>query len=313
MKKAFLVKVITYFFIILFLYTGVAKLMDVHVFKEQLISSPLMSSLAGIITWALPIGELLLAVALFIPAFQLKGLFATLALMSLFTIYVVTILFMDNHLSCSCGGMIENLSPRQHVIFNSACVILSAVAITLARRQEPVTRVKWWTGASVLSLFLFLGWILFTAFSTPATAKTGMEGRLLPPMDLLLEDSVTHFNTSNIPDGQPFVIIGFDPFCKHCQAETQDLLQHIQQLKGTHIYYVTPYPFWQMKAFYQYFKLAQYSNITIGRDAQDRFLKYFEAPNIPFTVIFDAHKRLNQAYVGELDANKLIQAINRSS
>jgi hypothetical protein len=230
MKKALLIDIISYFFILLFLYTGVAKLMEIHQFKEQLVSSPLVGSMAGIVTWALPIGELILAVALFIPAFRMKALYATLVLMTLFTVYVIVILLMDNQLSCSCGGIIEELSLKQHVLFNSACVILSAVAITVARRQEPAMRVKWLTSTSVICLLLFIGWTLFTAFTAPITAKTGMEGRLLPSIDMLLPDSVTHFNTAGIPNGKPFVVIGFQPWCTHCQAETQDIIQHIQQL-----------------------------------------------------------------------------------
>src|ERR1700747_255939 len=118
MKKSILVDIITYFFVLLFLYTGVAKLLEVQTFKEQMASSPLLGSMSGIITWALPIGEILLAIALFIPAFRLKALYVTFVLMALFTIYVVAILFMDNEISCSCGGIVEELTPKQHIIFN---------------------------------------------------------------------------------------------------------------------------------------------------------------------------------------------------
>jgi thiol-disulfide isomerase/thioredoxin len=309
MKKALLVDIICYFFILLFLYTGVAKLMEIQQFKEQLVSSPLVGSIAGILTWALPIGELILAVALFIPAFRLKALYATLVLMTLFTVYVIVILFMDNQLSCSCGGIIEELSPKQHVLFNSACSILSAVAIALARRQEPTMRVKWLTSTSVICLLLFIGWTLFTAFTAPITAKTGMEGRLLPSFDLLLPDSLTHFNTADIPTGNPFVVIGFQPWCTHCQAETQDIIQHIQQLKGISIYYVTPYPFWQMKAFYKHYQLQQYSNIIMGRDSQGNFFSYFKATSVPYTAVFDAQKRLKKVFSLQTDAKSLLRAI----
>ena len=112
MKRTILADAITYFFILLFLYTGAAKLLDIHTFKEQLLSSPLLGSLAGIVAWALPIGENLLAIALFIPAFRLKALYVTLGVMSLFTIYVIVILFMDNQLSCSCGGDHRRIDPE---------------------------------------------------------------------------------------------------------------------------------------------------------------------------------------------------------
>jgi thiol-disulfide isomerase/thioredoxin len=311
MKKTILVDIITYFFILLFVYTGVAKLMEIHLVKEQLLSAPLLGSpvLANSITWALPIGELLLAIMLFIPKFQLKGLYITLALMSLFTIYVMIILFMDNHLSCSCGGIIEELSPKQHVLFNSACIVLCGVAIAIRRRQESTRRFRWVTNTSAIGLFAIVGWTLFTAFSAPATIKTGMEGRLLPAFDLLLTDSATHLNTADIPTGKPFIVIGFSPWCTHCQAETRDIIKHMQELKDTRIYYVTAFPFGQMKAFYGYFKLAQYPNIVMGRDLKNYFLSYFKATGVPYTAIFDSKKRLKQVLGGETKADLLAKLV----
>ena len=309
MKKPFVVGSISFFFIILFLYTGVSKLMDLHLFREQLLSSPLIGPMAGIVVWALPIGELLLAIALFIPGWQLKALYASLALMTLFTSYVVAILFMDNHLSCSCGGIIEELSPRQHVLFNSACVVLSVVAIVVERKRQPSIRFNWLTGSSAIGLFLLVGWTLFTAFSVPAAVKTGMEGRLLPSFDLLLADSATHLNTADIPTGQPFIVIGFSPWCIHCQAETRNIVSHIRQFGNTRIYYVTPAPFSDMKTFYLHFRLAQYPNIIMGRDGKDSFLRYFKAPGVPYTIVLDAKKRIKLVMFGEADALTLIKAL----
>lgn len=307
MKKNILPDIIGYFFIVLFIYTGIAKFTEIHLVREQLLSAPLLESplLANIITWALPIGEILLAVVLFIPQLQLTGLYITLALMAIFTIYVIAILFMDSHLSCSCGGIIEELSPKQHVLFNSACVILSAVAILIRRRGQLTWKFRWVTGTSTILLFAIVGWTLFTAFSAPATIKTGLEGRLLPSFDLLLTDSATHLNTADIPTGEPVIVIGFSPWCRHCQAETRDIVKNIRKLKNTRIYYVTAYPFGQMKLFYKAFKLDQYPNIVMGRDAKDYFLPYFKANGVPYTAVFDSRKRLKQVFGGETKADTL--------
>jgi len=314
MKKSLLVEIIAFFFILLFVYTGVVKLSEVQTFKQELTSSPLLGSFAGIITWALPISEILLAIALFIPAFRLKALYATFGLMAFFTIYVVAILFIDSQISCSCGGIIEELSPKQHIVFNSACVILSVVAIAIQRKQQPSRQFTWVTGSSALGLFLVVGWILITAFTKPAIAKTGMEGRLLPSFDLLLPDSATRLNTGAIPIGKPFIVIGFSPWCTHCQAETRDLLAHIDQFKNVDIYYVTPYPFWQMKAFYKVFHLDKYPNIIMGKEVtKDVFLSYFKAPGVPYTAVFDAQKRLKSAFVSQANVEKLARAVTEQN
>jgi hypothetical protein len=307
MKRSPIVNSIAFFFILLFLYTGVAKLMEINQFKEQMSSSPLLGSMAGFISWALPMGEVLLAILLFIPAWRLKGLYLSAGLMTLFTIYVIALLFIDNHLSCSCGGIVEELSPRQHLLFNSACIILSLVGILVARRQQSTTRFRWMTATGTLSLFLLLGWTLFAAFTAPTTVKTGLEGRLLPSFSLLLPDSTTHLNTADIPTGKPLIFIGFSPICTHCQQETREIISHIDELKGTEIYFVTSFPFKDMKIYYEYFKLSKYPNIKIGVDVKDYFFPYFNSPGVPYVVVYDSKKRLKQAMTGRLGINDIIK------
>jgi thiol-disulfide isomerase/thioredoxin len=308
MKKTFWFSTITWFFIILFIYTGVAKLTDLASARDRLVFSPLPAPLASISAWSLPICELLLAVALFIPAIRLKALYATLILMTLFTAYVLIILSIDDHISCGCGGIVEELSPKQHVLFNSTCVILSAIAILISRRQKSTPGFNWLTGTSVICLLLAVGWTLFTAFTTPGKVKSGMEGSELPAFNILLVDSATNLNSAVIPGGEPFIVFRFEPWCIHCQAETRNIIQHMQQLKNIRIYYITASPFSEMKAFYQYFKLARYPNIIMGRDTDNFFLHYYKPSSIPYLVVFDAKKRLITAVKGETDIDYLRQA-----
>lgn len=311
MKKTILVDAITFFFILLFLYTGVAKLLEIHTIKEQMLSSPFLNSpfLAAAISWVLPIGEILLAIALFIPRWHIIALYTTCVLMTLFTLYVIVILLIDSQISCSCGGIIEELSPKQHVIFNSSCVLLCVLAIAIQRKEKPDRRFAWITRSSIIGLFLLVGWIVFAAFTRPALAKTGMEGRLLPSFDIRLQDSVTVFNTASIPAGKPFIIIGFAPWCKHCQAETRDILAHIGQFKNINIYYVTLDDFSLMKHFYHYFQLNKYPNITVGKETKEVFFSYFKSTTIPYSAIFDGKKRLKTVFIHQTTADKLAQAL----
>lgn len=305
MKPNLLVNIIAFFFILLFLYTGIAKFMEIKQFKEQMIASPLLGSIAGFVAWALPIGEILLSILLFVPVWRLKGLYISAGLMTLFTGYVIGILLIDSHLSCSCGGIVEELTPKQHLVFNTACIILAVVAILVARRQQFTRTFRWLTTSGTLCLFLLMGWTLFTAFTTPATVKTGLEGRLLPSFNLLLPDSSTYLNTTDIPAGKPLIFVGFSPVCVHCQTETRAIIKNIDRFKDARIYFVTTYPFTDMKVYYQYFKLAAYPNITMGADTKDYFFPYFKAHSIPYFAIYDSKKRLKQAIVGEYDINAL--------
>jgi len=310
MKRFSITDVIASFFILLFLYTGLLKLMGLEQFREELNSSPLPSSILGMIAWAIPITEILLATALITPRFRLKGLYATLVLMLLFTGYVLFILQIDSHISCSCGGIIEDLSPQMHLLFNSACVILSLLGIVASRKQKNTRRSTWAVTTFSFLMLSVISWVIFTAFTSPATVKTGMEGSPLPAFKLQLQDSVSFINTADIPTGSALVFIGFSPTCTHCQSEAADIVAHIKDFKQAQIYFVTDSPFGQMKTFYNHFKLKDYSNIIIGRDSANIFMKYFKASSVPYITVYDSQKRLKQVMNKQVSSSDIIQAIN---
>jgi thiol-disulfide isomerase/thioredoxin len=310
MKRSILADCIAYLFILLFLYTGIDKLVEIHSFRQQLSSSPLTSSLSGIITWALPIGEILLAIALFIPKTRLKALFTTATLMTVFTGYIVYALLIADQPTCSCGGIIENLSPKQHLLFNSACIILALIAILALRKEQPTRQFKWITSSSTLALLVLIGWSLVTAFKAPLYEWTGHEGQPIPPISLQLADSTTWLNTIDIPDGKPFIVFGFSPGCRHCQNLTLGIEEYFKDFKDIPIYYITADRFKNMRFFYRFYKLSNYPNIIMGRDSANTFFRYFGKKTTPLIAIFDGKKRLQRVISGEPTVFQLARSVN---
>ncbi|MBO9201401.1 MULTISPECIES: MauE/DoxX family redox-associated membrane protein [Niastella] len=137
LSKSTIVEIISLLFMILFLYTGVSKLMEYSVFKEQIADSPVLSPIAPFIAWALPLTEFLVTLLLIIPRWRLPGLYASLALMIAFTGYVGAIMVFDKELPCSCGGIISLLSWRDHLILNSLLVLLAYIGVRLQRQIRP--------------------------------------------------------------------------------------------------------------------------------------------------------------------------------
>lgn len=80
MQRSIQADIIVYFFILLFFYTGAAKLTEIQTFRQEPSSSPFM---ANITAWALPMAEVPLAIALVIPKTHLKALYVTAGLMTL--------------------------------------------------------------------------------------------------------------------------------------------------------------------------------------------------------------------------------------
>jgi uncharacterized membrane protein YphA (DoxX/SURF4 family) len=134
MKQNIIVESISYLFILLFLYTGLSKIIDYSVFKEQIAVTPIFTKTAPIIAWLLPLTEIIVSVLLFLPKRRRIGLYFSAFLMLMFTAYIVYIIYVDEKLPCSCGGIIESLSWKQHLVFNGFMVILAVVAILLSNK-----------------------------------------------------------------------------------------------------------------------------------------------------------------------------------
>ena len=143
LTKSTLVEIIAVLFIILFLYTGISKLMEYGVFKEQIAESPILQPVAPFIAWALPLTELLLCLLLIIPRWRLKGLYASFILMIAFTLYIGAIMTFNKELPCSCGGIISELSWTGHLIFNSLFILLAFAGILLEKQIKRSAKRDW--------------------------------------------------------------------------------------------------------------------------------------------------------------------------
>lgn len=130
-NKALIVELISYCFILLFIYAAVSKLLDFEKFKVQLGQSPILTDYDTFIAWFIPLIEIIIAVLLAIRRTLLPGLYASFSLMLMFSIYILVILNFTDRVPCSCGGILEKMGWTTHLVFNIGFVILGLVAIIL--------------------------------------------------------------------------------------------------------------------------------------------------------------------------------------
>ncbi|XCF04810.1 MauE/DoxX family redox-associated membrane protein [Tamlana crocina] len=130
-------EIISMLFVVLFVYAAMGKLLDGNKFYNNLNNSPLfgVGHIAGIVSWAIPVIEIGVALLLTFQKTRLKGLYGALILMATFTIYVAGILFISPYTPCSCGGIITLLSWEQHFIFNIIWIGLAITGIVLYRKE----------------------------------------------------------------------------------------------------------------------------------------------------------------------------------
>jgi hypothetical protein len=146
-KRTTIIETILVLNLILFLYTGISKIIELSEFKEQLADSPILGFAATPIALLLPWVEFAIVLMLIIPRWRSKGLYAALTLMILFTAYIIGLFSLNKELPCSCGGIIALLSWKQHLVFNSVFILLNVLAIRL-QKQEKKEQAKAWNEAS---------------------------------------------------------------------------------------------------------------------------------------------------------------------
>jgi uncharacterized membrane protein YphA (DoxX/SURF4 family) len=135
-KQKITIEIACSLLILLFIYAAFSKLFDYKTFQQQLKASALLHPFFPILAWAVPLIEIGISLMLIIDRTRLLGLYASLLILLLFTIYIIIMLFSVSHLPCSCGGIIKKLSWRQHIAFNSAFIFLTALTIQLLKKQK---------------------------------------------------------------------------------------------------------------------------------------------------------------------------------
>jgi hypothetical protein len=129
--RKIIIEVIVYLFVLLFVYAAGTKLVHFNAFFEQLTQSPILAGRAGQLAWLIPAAEMIISVLVLLPATRLLGLYGCFSMMVIFTAYIASVLTFSDHLPCTCGGVIEALSWRGHLIFNLGFVVLALVGIYL--------------------------------------------------------------------------------------------------------------------------------------------------------------------------------------
>ncbi len=131
-----LIEIIAALLIFLFVYAGISKLQEQAGFRAVISHSPLIGSIAIVLSWLLPSIELLTAILIFLPSTRFWGFLASIILMIIFTGYIEYMILFAKHLPCSCGGVLKQLSWNQHLKFNMFFLALSIAGLWLYRKNR---------------------------------------------------------------------------------------------------------------------------------------------------------------------------------
>ena len=149
------IEIIHAIFFLLFLYSGVYKLIHYSEYTSELAQYPFVTSMLVRLAWIVPIIELSIPLAflmhwmpstvgkrewLITPGVTLTICFS---LMLLFTIFLIFLSTFPVYLPCSCGGWLERLPLSTHIILNGTLTLISLLGVYL--NQKITTQRKLWS------------------------------------------------------------------------------------------------------------------------------------------------------------------------
>jgi hypothetical protein len=121
--------------IFLFAYTAVSKLLNLEVFKQTMMVAHIPTGLAGVVSVFVPVSELVLVLLLSANQTKRSGLYGSLIIMLVFTLYIIYMKTWLPKLPCSCGGIIQKLTWNQHLLLNLVLTVLTGYAIVSDKKS----------------------------------------------------------------------------------------------------------------------------------------------------------------------------------
>ena len=124
---------------LLWMYAASAKILEYEQFETQISQVPFLKPFAGILVWIIPFLEYSLAALLLVSKTRWSGLIGSTILISVFTVYIAGMISFNPELPCSCGGIINNLTWQQHLVFN---LFFTAVAYWGCYRYHRIRQIN---------------------------------------------------------------------------------------------------------------------------------------------------------------------------
>ncbi|MDR6786466.1 putative oxidoreductase [Pedobacter africanus] len=135
--KNILIDICTLLLVLLFTYAAASKLLDYDQSKLQMTKQLIPAGTAPVLTWLVPVAELLVVGLLLFKRTRLVGLYASAVLMAMFSVYIaVAMSGWFGRRPCSCGGILSNMGYWEHLLFNVLFVGVAVTAIVMSREVK---------------------------------------------------------------------------------------------------------------------------------------------------------------------------------
>ena len=132
---------------------------------------------------------------------------------------------------------------------------------------------------------------------------------IIPPFNITKVPDSTRFTKDDLSKKKATIIIIFSPDCDHCQHTTKEITAHIGLFKKAQIVMASPLEYSYLKKFYEEYKIADYPNIIMGRDAIYYFGTFYHVRSFPAIFVYDKKGNFIKAFDGTAPVEKIAEVL----
>ncbi|RZJ90933.1 MAG: hypothetical protein EOO20_06650 [Chryseobacterium sp.] len=141
MKKETILKLICGIIAALFFYAAFSKLTDYDKSVGEMRNQVFPLAIANILTWLVPSIEIAITFLLLFSGTRKLALWASLFLLTAFTLYISTLMTgIFGRMPCSCGGILKNMSYTTHLMLNLFFIVLATLGILIHKGSVSINR-----------------------------------------------------------------------------------------------------------------------------------------------------------------------------
>ena len=168
----------------------------------------------------------------------------------------------------------------------------------------------------IYSSVLFAQQPATTPVNQPAADQAGAEPPFkrfptLPPFHLLKLDSTTYLTKEDVKKNRRTIIMYFSPDCDHCKHQTESILADFSKFKDIEIIMATYQPMEELKEFNEHYRMAEHSNIKMGRDEKFFLPPFYKIRSLPYLALYDKKGNLITTFEGTQKIDTILAAFDK--
>jgi thioredoxin-related protein len=170
--------------------------------------------------------------------------------------------------------------------------------------RKKISFIKIYILKKLLLLFLIVA-VSKVSIAQTDTSLLYLRFPIVPSFKLTNVADSSIFTKDNLKKKKATIIMMFSPDCEHCQEETKELTAKIKLFKKAQIIMASPLEFSYLKKFYDEYKIADYPNITMGRDPGYFLGTFYKVRSFPAIFVYDKKGKLVNHFTGSTPVEQI--------